>query len=358
MLMETQDPLMQEDLEYVANSPVVPWSQLEGSSVLVTGATGLLGSHLVRALACRNRLYNASITVYAMARNSEKAQAMFGELLQCGKISLVVGDMLGDYRLPEKIDYVIHAASETNSKAFVTVPVETIRTALYGTDKLLSNLKFVGLKGFLYLSSLEVYGTPSDGIVDIDETYSGYIDPLKVRSCYSEGKRMAECLCASYASEYGIPVKIARLTQTFDTGVTYNDGRVFAQFARCAIEGRDIVLKTKGETLRSYCYVADAVVALLTILLKGAVGEAYNVANRETAITIADMAQFVCEKFANSKSNVVYDIAESAEKLGYNPVMKISLNARKLKQLGWKPSFDLFQMFRRTIESMKGSVSQ
>ena len=356
--METKDPLMQEDLEYVANSPVVPWSQLEGSSILVTGATGLLGSHLVRALACRNRLYDSSINIYAMIRNGEKAQSMFGELLQCGKISLVVGDMSGDYQLPEKIDYVIHAASETSSKAFVTVPVETIHTALYGTDKLLSRLKSMKLKGILYLSSLEVYGMPSEGIVDIDESYSGYIDPLKVRSCYSEGKRMAECLCASYASEYGIPVKIARLTQTFGTGVAYNDGRVFAQFARCAIEGKDIVLKTKGETLRSYCYVADAVIAMLAILLKGVVGEAYNVANRETAITIADMAQFVCDNFSNGKSHVVFDIAENAEKLGYNPVMKINLDVRKLKQLGWNPSFDLFQMFKRTIESMKGGSLQ
>ena len=180
------------------------------------------------------------------------------------------------------------------------------------------------------------------------------LDPdILIEQAIPAGKRMVECLCASYASEYGVPVKVVRLSQTFGAGVAYLDGRVFAQFARSAIEGTDIVLKTKGETLRNYCYTADAVTALLLVLVKGAVGEAYNVANKDTAISIADMAHLVCEKFSGGRSKVVFDIAEDATKLGYNPVVKICLDTAKLEALGWKAEFGLEEMFRRTIESMK-----
>ena len=225
--------------------------------------------------------------------------------------------------------------------------------ALDGTRNVLELARRSKVKGFLYLSSLEVYGVPAEGHVKMQESEAGYIDSMKVRSCYSEGKRMVECLCASYASEYGVPVKVVRLSQTFGAGVAYVDGRVFAQFARSAIEGTDIVLKTKGETLRNYCYTADAVTALLLVLVNGSVGEAYNVANKDTAISIADMAKFVCDKFSGGRSKVVFDIAEDATKLGYNPVVKICLDTAKLEGLGWKAEFGLEEMFRRTIESMK-----
>lgn len=352
-MIETSDVLMQEDLEYVANAAFVPWENLKNKSVLVTGATGLIGSQLVKALACRNRMYGDGIKIFAMVRNEEKARKVFSEIIDRDVVNLVFGDINGEYALPQGLNYVIHAASMTSSKDFVEKPVETIQTALFGTDRLLRKSSAMSLDGFLYMSSLEVYGVPEEGLVNIKESYSGYIDQLQVRSSYSEGKRMVECLCSAYASEYKVPVKVVRLTQTFGTGVAYNDGRVFAQFARAAIEGEDIVLKTKGETLRNYCYVADAVTALLTVLVKGNVGEAYNVANENTAINIADMAEFVCKNFSDGKSKVVFDIAEDATKLGYNPVMKACLDPSKLKKLGWNASYNLQDMFKRTIGSMK-----
>lgn len=351
-MIESKDRLRQEDIEFVANAEIIPWNALHGKSILITGATGLIGSLIVKALACRNRLYDDNIKIYAMVRNLEKARKIFMELESRKNFRFVCCDITGEYELPNNLNYIVHAASMTSSKDFVIKPVETIQTAVFGTNELLKKATAMALDGFLYLSSLEVYGTPRDGDINISESYSGYIDSLQVRSSYSEGKRMVECLCASYASEYKVPVKIARLTQTFGTGVSYNDGRVFAQFARAAIDGKNIILKTKGETLRSYCYVADAATAILLILVKGAVGEAYNVANEKTAISIADMAKFVCENFSGGKSRVVFDIVEDAGKLGYNPVMKICLDASKLKALGWNACFDLEQMFKRTIGSI------
>ena len=207
-------------------------------------------------------------------------------------------------------------------------------------------------EGFLYLSSLEVYGTPADDAGMIDESYSGYIDPLKVRSSYSEGKRMVECLCASYAAEYGVPVKIARLSQTFGAGVEYNDGRVFAEFIRCALEKKDIVLHTDGKTVRSYCYTKDAVAAMLLILLKGESGAAYNVTNMDTKISIADMAQLVCDTFQEAGIHVTFDLPDDVDSYGYNPQMVIALDSSRLLALGWKPTTALREMFLRSAASM------
>lgn len=347
------DLFLQGDVENVSRSASVPWESFRSSTILVTGATGLIGSLVVKALESRNRLFGQNITVMALVRSREKAAQVLGSCVENSNVRLVVGDVTVPLDVDGQIDYIIHAASATSSKYFVTNPVETIATAIDGTRNVLELARRCKVKGFLYLSSLEVYGAPAEGHVKMQESEAGYIDSMKVRSCYSEGKRMVECLCASYASEYGVPVKVARLAQTFGAGVAYEDGRVFAQFARSAIEGSDIVLKTKGETLRNYCYTADAVTALLLVLVKGAVGEAYNVANKDTAISIADMAKFVCEKFSGGRSNVMFDIAEDATKLGYNPVVKICLDTTKLESLGWKAEFGLEEMFRRTIESMK-----
>ena len=176
---------------------------------------------------------------------------------------------------------------------------------------------------------------------------------MSVRSSYSEGKRIVENYCISYMSQFGIPVKIARLCQTFGPGVEYNDNRVFAQFARSVIEGKDIILKTKGETVRNYCYTSDAVTGLITIMVKGENGQAYNIANMETTISIVDMANLVTTLLPESKSKLLFDIAPDATKLGYNPIMKIQIDSSKLQALGWKTEVPLKEMFIRLIQYMK-----
>lgn len=167
---------------------------------------------------------------------------------------------------------------------------------------------------------------------------------------------MVECLCASYASEYGVPVKVARLSQTFGAGVEYHDGRVFAEFARCLMEKKDIVLHTDGSTVRSYCYTADAVCALYTILLKGESGEAYNVTNMDTACSIREMAELVAGLEPEAGVNVRIEIPEDLSSFGYNPQMVIRLDASKLKSIGYVPSVGMEDMFRRTIRSMRERI--
>ena len=269
-------------------------------------------------------------------------------------MNIVIGDIRDSIDIKDEIDYIIHGASMTSSKAFVDFPVETIRTALEGTDNVLEFAKVKKIKSMVYLSSLEVYGVTDPDKKSIRESEYGYIDQLVSRSSYSEGKRMAECLCISYGNEYGVPVKIARLAQTFGPGVSYEDNRVFAQFARSAIEEKDIVLKTKGETYRNYCYTRDAIKGILCVLLKGQNNEAYNIANRETGITICNMAELIAHDIAEDKIKVIFDIADDSSRLGYGPTIKVALNTEKLERLGWKAEVDLKSAYERMIQSMRG----
>ena len=175
---------------------------------------------------------------------------------------------------------------------------------------------------------------------------------MSVRSSYSEGKRLCETLCKSYQSEYALSIKIARLCQTFGCGVEYNDNRVFAQFARSIIENRDIVLKTKGETIRNYCYTSDAISGILTVLLKGENGEAYNIANPDSTISIKDMANLFCDLFKNSKSKVIFDLLDDTCKLGFNPVVKLQLDSSKLQSIGWHACIPLSEAIKKLVSYM------
>lgn len=337
---------MEEDLSrFAAAFPFA--SGIRGKSFLVTGATGLIGSTLVRCLLKLNEVSGTGVTVRAMARDPRKAGDMFGE----ADVEWFFHDVLDP--LPPGMpaaDYVVHCASPTSSRFYVERPVETIKTALVGTDNLLALAAEREVESFVYLSSLESYGTVGEDR-EIREADGGYIDPADVRSSYSLGKRMAECLCHSYAMEYGVPVKAARLTQTFGAGASPEDGRVFAQFARSVLRGEDIVLHTAGESAKPYLYTTDAAMAVFFLLLRGADGEAYNVANPGTYVSVRDMARMLAAEF-NPRCRVV---TEPRDGMGYAPVTLLRLNTDKLEALGWKPEVGLREMFRRLLEYYKTS---
>ena len=345
-----KNEVLRADLTELINSHC-PIRELAGTTVLVTGATGLIGSQVVKAMACVNKEQNADIQILALCRDPKKFEQVFDGLLDMENLNAYYCDINSEITYQGTIDYIIHGASPTSSQYFVQYPVETILTALNGTQNVLNLARKKEIKGRVYLSSLEVYGVPNTPNGIVTESQFGSIDPMNVRSSYSEGKRMAECLCASYAEEYGVPVKVARLSQTFGAGVDYQDGRVFAEFLRCAMEKKNIILHTEGKTLRTYCYTKDAVSALFYILLRGKTAEAYNVTNRDTAITIRDMAQYVCDIFPESGISVEFDMPENLESFGYNPEMVIQLDTSKIEKLGWKATVDLKEMFLRMAKS-------
>lgn len=350
MLESPKDNILQEDLENIANSDI-PLSNISNSTILVTGATGLVGSQFIKAILCCNRIKNSNIKLFGVVRNLEKAKNMYGELSANHNLRFVVNDVTKPIKIEENIDYIVHGASVTNSKQMVTYPVETIKTALIGTSNILDLAKEKQVKKCVYLSSMEMYGAPNENLEIVNENDLGYIDCLNVRSCYSEGKRMTENLCIAYSYQHGVNVCIARLAQTFGAGVGYGETRVFAQFAKSLIEGDDIVLHTTGESYGNYCYTADCVRGLIYLLAEGKNAEAYNIANPETNIQIKDMAQMIADK-SNGKIKVVFDIPEDSLKYGYAPPVKMKLGSAKLQKLGWKPQYNLPQMYDRLIKSM------
>lgn len=328
-------------LEYSQTFPFV--DKLRDASFMITGATGLIGSILVRCLLALDR--NISITI--PVRNFEKAVALYGK--DATKIKIISCNLCNYIEsLEEHFDFVIHCASPTSGKYVNEHPVETYELAIECTRALLNYAKFHDVKSFVYVSSLEYYGQNYDDRI-ITEEIQGYIDPVNPRSSYPMGKRAAEYLCFAYAFEYAVPVKIARLTQTFGAGVSSDDNRVFAQFARCIINGKDIVMHTTGESAKPYCYTTDCVSAILYILLKGENGESYNVANQSTYISIAEMAEFLKTRF-NPTINVRI---EQHPEMGYAPITKLRLSTEKLNGLGWTPKIGLEEMFERLLSSLK-----
>lgn len=350
MLESPKDAVLQEDLERIVHSDVA-WEVFRDSRFLVTGATGLVGSQLIKALLCANRLLGFGIRIVALIRSEEKARAVFGELLARPELELLLGDVTDALSPDGAVDYIVHGASITNSKQMVTYPVETIVTTLDGTRRMLELAREKNSRGMVYLSSMEAYGVTDPSLERVSETDLGYVDNLSVRSCYPEGKRMAECLCAAYAHEHRVAVKIARLAQTFGAGVRYDESRVFAQFARSYLEGTDIVLHTTGDSVGNYCYTADCVRGLLTLLIKGKNGQAYNVVNPRTSIRIREMAQILADK-SEGKIRLVFDIPEDAMTYGYAPPVEMRLSGDKMKELGFEAQVDLPEMYDRLMASM------
>lgn len=351
-----RDTFLQEDLEQIA-SQLAAYEELKNATVLVTGATGLVGSLLAKAFACHNRLNGANVNVLLLVRSMEKAKAVFGQLLNRGDITLVLGDVTQPVQLPCNVDYVFHCASVTASKTMVTHPVETIFTALDGTRNVLEAARVGGARAVVYVSSMEMYGAMDQSDIAVTEEMSGYINPLAVRSNYPESKRMCENMCVAYAHEYGMNIKIARLAQVFGAGILPGENRVFAQFARSAMNGTDIVLHTKGLSHGNYCYTADAVTGLVCILLRGENQQAYNVVNEDTHTTIADMAKMVASKLAQPPVNVIFDIPQTNTH-GYAPDTKLRLSSQKLQNLGWMPRMNLEGAYRRMMGSMGQQIRE
>ncbi len=318
-------------------------NNLRNSKFLITGATGLIGSTIVNCLLALKK----DIKITCPVRSLEKARLVYED--NSKKIDFVECDLLqylSNLKESNKFDYIIHCASPTAGKYMTEHPVETYMLAVDSTRAILEYARKSHLKGFVYISSLEYYGQILDDRI-ITEDMQGYVDNTDSRSSYPLGKRAAEFLCSAYANEFGIPAKIARLTQTFGAGISADDNRVFAQFARSVINGTDIVLHTTGESAKPYCYTTDCVSAILYILLKGQNGEAYNVANQDTYISIREMAEFLRDNF-----NPQIDVrVEMHPEMGYAPVTKLHLSSEKLMSLGWNPENGLFEMYNKLLNS-------
>lgn len=311
---------------------------LEKSAILITGATGLIGSMIVKTLLEVNRIYSLGIRIIGLVRNWEKAEMIFGD--EIDKIELIT-----DYNVP--CDYIVHTISPTTSKFFIEHPVETIRSSVETTISALELAKS-NKAAMVYLSSMEQYGIPYESGQIMTEDKIGEIDHLNVRSSYSESKRLCECLCASYAVEYGLDIKIARLAQTFGAGAPMSDNRMPMQFAKAVVAGRDIELHTEGRSVSNYVYLVDALTGILTLLAKGAAGEAYNICNDKESRTVRQVADLVAGEVAKGRIGV--KVAIPKDNPGYAPDVQMFLSSEKLKALGWNPEISMVEAYRRLVE--------
>lgn len=313
------------------------FKSFEDATVFVTGATGLIGSMILKTLIAADDEYSLNIRLIGQIRNEEKAKSIFGN--QISRIEFVC-----DYDVDA--DYIIHTVSPTASKFFIEHPVETIRASIESAILVLDVAKKTGAK-IVYLSSMEQYGVPYEKGQRMKENMVGVIDHLNIRSSYSESKRLCECLCASYAAEYGVDVKIVRLAQTIGAGVPLTDNRMPIQFARAVVEQKNIILHTEGESISNFVYLTDAITGILTVLVKGNKGQAYNVCNDGETRSVREIAELVCGDVAGGKISVRI---EKKENMGYAPSVVMYLDSEKLRGLGWNAQVGMAEGYKRIVE--------
>ncbi|MDB4887190.1 MAG: dTDP-glucose 46-dehydratase [Gemmatimonadetes bacterium] len=345
---------MAEDLARIVAADL-PWHELEGRTVLVSGANGFLPAYLVESLLYRNESSGAAPTsVIALVRNAARAEQRFARYLGRDDLTLLVQDVTEPARITGPVHVIVHAASQASPKYYSTDPVGTLSANVLGTHHLLSLARAKRSERFLYFSSGEVYGEVGASQVPTRETDYGYLDPTAVRSCYAESKRLGETMCVAWAHQFGVPASIVRPFHTYGPGMALDDGRVFADFVADVVARRDITMKSDGLATRAFCYLADATAGFLTVLLKGTVGEAYNVGNDGAELAIRELAEILAGLFPELGLRVIHqrDVDKAAGG-GYlkSTITRNCPDTTRVRALGWAPTTSVADGFRRTIQS-------
>lgn len=340
-----------KDIEETAGL-ALPWDKLQNSGMLVSGASGLIGTFLVDTIMYRNRNHALNCHIYAIGRNKNKAASRFDAYENSTEFHFIEQDINSGpdgSRIPP-VDYIVHLASNTHPIAYATDPVGTITTNIIGTGNLLEFAVKCGSRRIAFASSNEIYGENKGDIELFDEDYCGYINCNTLRAGYPESKRCGEALCQAYIRQKGLDIVIPRLTRSYGPTMLMSDSKAISQFIKRGLAGEDIILKSEGNQYYSYTYVADAVSGLLTVLLKGKTGEAYNIADERSDIRLKDLAEYVA---GVAGTKVVFELPDETEKAGYSTAVTARLNGHKLKRLGWQAKYDMQSGIQQTIAILK-----
>lgn len=351
MVVLEPNPIIRSDLERIAAYDL-PWSRLADSVIIVTGGSGFLASYLVKSLLIASELYGLSLKVICVARNEHSVKTRLAAYLEHSSLRVFIHDIA--LPLPADFppaDFIVHSASQASPKFYGIDPVGTLMANSAGTIYLLNHAVKHKSRRFLFFSSGEVYGLPANPHLPVTESDYGYLDPIHVRSCYAESKRIGETMCASWSQQFDLHTSVVRPFHTYGPGIALDDGRVFADFVGDVLAQRDIVLKSDGSAQRPFCYIEDATVGFITVLLKGETAEAYNVANPSTEISMLNLANLVANLFPERGIGVRSEIPPSSSAYLKSPIIQSCPSIRKINQIGWEPQIGLVEGFRRTISS-------
>lgn len=324
---------------------------LYNTTVMITGASGMIGSYFVYTLMKLNEDYNANITIIPLVRNINKLPS---QVISKKYVIPVIQDVVNKIEYEGKVDYVIHAASPASPKIMKDYPVETNFANTIGTANTLLFAKEKNVKGYLYISSREIYGQPIEG-QELFTEYGilGQVDPLVPRNSYAEGKKAAENMCACFKSEYNLNTKIARLAHTYGPGMSIYDGRVQADFLKNVIQNENIVLKSDGSSIRTYTYISDAISAMFKILLEGE-DIVYNIADENNKTSIKELANIILNIYPEKNLKLVFDIPENESNQGTAAFTYGILSTEKIKkELNWKAKYSIKDGFKRTLDYLK-----
>lgn len=339
--------VLEDDLKTIIAEDL-SWEKLKNKTVMITGASGMVGSYMLYVLLMLNDEKHYGIKVDAVMRNVNKLPE---EIRKREDVNVVVADVTKDIPDVGDIDYIIHAASPASPLIMQNQPVETIAANTIGTFKTLELAKEKNAEGYLFISSREIYGQPDEGQEFFYENTYGFVDQLNPRSCYSEGKKAAETMCVCFHEEYGLNTKIARLAHTYGPGMSIYDGRVQADFLKNVYHNEDIVLKSEGTAVRTYTYIADAIAGMYRILLDSE-DIVYNIGNEAGKVSIRDLAEILVSIYPERGLKLVFDIPEGGTK-GTAPYTLGILSSEKLRKLGWNPKYSVKDGFKRTLEYLE-----
>ncbi len=342
--------IVEQDIQEVLSADL-PWHRLSGCTVAVTGATGFIGSYLVRLLLALHAAgkVDAPITVIAVVRSIDRANARFADMGLSPFLRLLQADLAQPQGLEFRADWLLHAASPASPKYYGSDPIGTLAPNVLGTWRLLELAQACAARGFMFVSSSEVYGATCHCTSLTEDDY-GAVDPATVRSAYAESKRMGENLCVSWMHQYGLPIYIVRPFHTYGPGVDLTDGRVFADFAANVVAGRNIRMASSGTARRAFCYISDALRGFFYVLLTGQPGKPYNVANPEGDLSIMQLAELMTRLFPEKALKVERAAPADA---GYleSPYATLLPSIERLAGLGWQPTVKPHAGFRRMVES-------
>lgn len=343
-----------EDMEAIYQCGLVNWERLHGKSVLVSGAYGMLASYMVYFLIFLNERHAADIQIFALGRDPSRFDSRFGEYTQKDYFHIIVQDVSSVLSAIPQINFIIHAASHASPHFYGTRPVDVMLPNAMGTWNLLEKARTDRSEGLLFISSGEAQGIIEGKDVVVEDDM-GYINPMDIRSCYGESKRMGEALCKGYSHQYGVPAKVVRPGHTYGPTADLNDSRVFSCFVADAVAGRNIHMKSDGSAVRTFCYISDATLAFFKVLLDAPAGEVFNVMDSGNAMSIVALAELVASLSKRQGTQVVRvgRVTDDAYMKATEPARQPICSAAKLEALGWKSTVGVQEGFRRTIESFQ-----